>query len=453
MLDTAHLWHAGEVRDEFDPRPWNLFAGATLVLAGCGDRVVGGDDGVTVTTNTQPETSSNTITDTITDTGEDPECITDSDCPTGYYCYDQVCDYVRHHDGSFDLYEYECFDNSECDELELCYFNYCQSTEVAATYVTNITQPAPLPIPGQALSLSFADVDGDGVDELVVATMSELHVFENDVDMPTTSPRVEDSSSIDAMVGGQLDMNVGEDVLLHYEGVQSLHSSDGTSSFLAPSVTPSQIGIAAGMLASDFDQQPPDEVLMWGSSGARVEGGIGAFTLTDSAEVSSAVAGLSGFTVTYSDRTIEFFELFGASGWIGSVAGALPHALFASIGQLELSASRIESNDGTWSLFQLWDPMRPIAPEQAFGFAGEVSVMRRGDFDGDGTSDIAIIADDGLWLHFAALEGVGELYATLDTGRSPAVALSVGDHDGDGDDELAVLLADATVLIFDGELP
>ncbi|KIG18847.1 hypothetical protein DB30_07183 [Enhygromyxa salina] len=434
------------MRDAFDPRPWNLFAGVTLALAGCGNRVIGSDDGATVTTNTQP------TSDTSTDT--DPECITDGDCPAGYYCLDQVCHYVEHHDGSFDIYEYECFADYECDELEQCYFNYCLPTERATYCAADLPLPTPLPIPGQALNLSFADVDGDGADELVVATMTELHVFESGVDIPTTSARVDGSAKIDAMVGGQLDMAPGDDVLLHFDANQSLHSSDGVASFSPPDTTPSSIGLAAGMLAGDFDGEAPDEVLMWGTEGARVEGGIGSLVLTDNSQTSAAVAGLSGFTLTYADNNnIEFFDISGASDPSFILSGTTPHALFASNFQFEFSASRLTSNSGDWSMFEAWDPTQPGGALAKFGFPGVVSLMRGGDFDGGGVNDIAMIADDGLWLHLNAFIGAGECYVLLDTGGSPAVALSVGDHDGDGDDELAVLLADGTVAVFEGDVP
>ncbi|PRQ05581.1 hypothetical protein [Enhygromyxa salina] len=432
----------------FDPRHWNLFAGVTLVVAGCGGRVGSANDGnadaATVTTNTPSDTSS------------DAECNTHSDCPAYYQCIDQICHYTGGHQdgwGPYDMYEYDCFNDSECGLLEQCTFNICHTVGVASSCNTDLPLPAPLPIPGQALGLTFADVDGDGVDELVVATSTELHVFENGVDAPTSSVRGDGSDSVDAMVGGQFDVDPGEDVMLSFAGTQSLHHSDGNAGLLPPVTMPSPIGVAAGLLAGDFDEQPPDEVLMWGAGGALVEGAVVPLLLSDSPQVSSAVAGPLGFAVTHTDRSLEFFDLDGLSSWTGSVDGRQPHALVAPIAAMTLSASSVDSHEGPWALFQAWDPSVSDAPITTFGFAGEVSLMRRGDFDGDGVNDIAIIASTGLWLHLTALESIEQCYAKLDTGRSPAVALSVGDHDGDGDDELAVLLADATVLIFDGELP
>jgi hypothetical protein len=424
-----------------DPRAWNILAGLCLTSS-CSDRAIGADGNETETTQG---------TSTTLETGG-PECQTDTDCPYGYVCQDSVCEYYAVPDGHWG---YVCYEDQDCGLLEWCNYGYCE-TVPQKPYGCPPPDPATsLEIPVVALGLSFVDVDADGASELVIATQSELQVYESGSDMPLVSPRGLESDSIDAMVGGQFDAMAGEDVVILFADELHLHGSDGVGNLAAPSVSPSPWPDSVGLLAGEFDDDASaTDLLIWASSGAGVLLGGGEVLELSAEDIVLATARsvddpLGGF-VLVRGSTLDFYTVDGAAITSSPMRGGAPHALtsIAHLGDIfDLSASHKQSDLGEWTLFEQWGP--------GTGNLGTswgtdiIQAILGGDFDGDGQGDLALVSEGGVRLHLRVLtdESCTGSYAF----NGNVLGLAVGDHDGDGDDELAIRSDVPHVAILDGE--
>ena len=442
----------------FDPRAWNIAAGLCLAT-GCGARTISVDtDTGTDATDETEETESNTTITIEPTTG--PECVNASDCPYGYYCYDGMCEYVPHHDGHLDHtedYWYgECYVDTDCEPLAICDFDYCEPL-LGPSDCAPPDQATALPIPGVALALSFVDVDDDGADELVVATQSELHVFESGSDMPTTSARGLDSPSVDAMVGGAFDMSPGDDVVLLFADELYLHASDGVGSLAMPIVVASGWTDSRGLRVGQFDDQALSDLLIWSGTGAGIAFGSGlgvplgdqvAIATADARSVDDPVA---GFVIAFEESPVMSFH-DADGGFIDYVGlrGVWPYAVtsFEILGDgYVLSTSTINSVE-SWTAFEEWGPATGNSG-QIWGMLGSVEAMLGADFGGDARDDVAMLSGGEPRIHFD-VHDINGCLATYSLG-DPAVDLVAGDHDGDGDDELALLTALGEVVVIDGE--
>lgn len=433
-----------------DPRAWNIVAGLCLA-SGCGSRTISVDGSGTDASESESAESNTTI-----ETGG-PECVTDADCLFGYFCNDGVCQYYGGQDGHFehddDYWERpECYTDSDCSSLELCDFEFCQ------LLFSPLACAAPDPVPGlsipvAALAMHFVDVDADGADELVLATASELQVYESGSDVALVSPRGLDSDSIDAMVGGPFDATPGDDVVILFADELRVHASDGAGNFAAPSVTPSAWPDSVGLLDGEFDGAAPADLLIWASSGAGVELGSGD-ALPLSAEVIGAATArsladpLGGFVLQHA-ASLFFYSAAGVEIGGAQMHGSSPYAL-TSIAQLgdsfDLSASVM--SPGLWTIIEQWGPGTGNFGTH-WGLLGQVTVMAGGDFDGDARADLALIIDGSVQIQFGVLTDATCL--ALYPFASIAQGLAVGDHDGDGDDEIAVRFESGDVAVLDGE--
>jgi hypothetical protein len=432
-----------------DPRAWNLFAGLCLASS-CGGRVIGAD-----TTETGEASESNTTLDS-TETSEGSECESTDDCPYGYHCMDGTCEYGGYHDGHIDYSEYsygECYVDIECDGLEICDFNYCQS--VRTPELCQPPDPNPiLGIPGAALALSFADVDDDGAEELVVATQSELQVYESGSNIPIISPRGLDSDSIDAMDAAAFDATPGEDVVILFADELRLHASDGVGSFAAPSVSPSNWPDSVGLLAGEFDADPPADMLIWASSGAGLELGggnvvpVSVDVVIGSATARSVTDPVGGFVLQH-NGALEFYIGVGEMVGLSQVRGAVQSVALTSIEQLgdgfDLSSSVIGS-EFVWTMIEQWGPATGNLGAN-WGVTGLVTAMAGGDFDGDARADVALIVDSSVQVQFGVLTETTCL--AMYPFAAIATNLAVGDHDGDGDDEIAVRFEGGNVAVLE----
>lgn len=442
-----------------DPRAWNIVAGL-CVASGCGSRLIGADDSSDGTadgsgTDASESSDSNTTTDTQESGG--PECVTSDDCPLGYYCYGGVCQYFQPPDGHLDYTDDywvpECYTDSDCSGIQICNeSSYCDPVSSPAAC------PAPDPVPGlsipvAALALHFVDVDADGADELVVATASELQVYESGSNMPVISPRGLDSDTIDSMAGAEFDGMPGDDVMILFADELRLHASDGVGNFAAPSVTPSSLPDSAGLLDGEFDAVAPADLLIWASSGAGVELGSGdAFPLTGdvvhSATARSFADPLGGFVLQH-DKILDFYTVAGEPIAMAEMRGGSPFALTSIVelgDSFDLSASVM--NPRQWTIIEQWGPGTGYAGNN-WGLLGQVTAMAGGDFDGDARADIAIIMDGTLQIQFTVLNNTSCL--ALYPFAAIAQSLAIGDHDGDGDDEIAIRFEAGNVAVIDGE--
>jgi hypothetical protein len=368
-----------------------------------------------------------------------------------------MCEYVGGHDGHFehedDSYWYpECYTDSNCGLLEICESEYCQL--LFSPLACRGPDPAPgLSIPVASLALHFVDVDNDGAEELVIATASELQVYESGSDVPLISPRGLDSDSIDAMAAGPFDATPGDDVMILFDDELRLHASDGAGNFAAPSVSASAWPDSVGLRGGEFDGVAPADLLIWASSGAGVELGSGdAFPLSDeiigTATARSLSDPLGGFVLQH-DTLLDFYTVAGAAIGSAEMRGLSPYAL-TSIAQLgdgfDLSASVMAP--GPWTIIEQWGPGTGNLGTH-WGLPGRVTAMAGGDFDGDARSDIALIIDGTLQIQLGVLTDVTCLvsypFAAI------ASQIEIGDHDGDGDDEIAVRFEAGHVEVVDGE--
>lgn len=440
-----------------DPRAWNIVAGLCLA-SGCGSRTItaDGDSDASGTDASESATSSaesNTTIDTLETGG--PECVNDTDCPPGYYCLDGVCQYAISPDGHIDSYYYpNCYADSDCNTLEVCEYSYCQVLLTPAACQPPDPTPS-LAIPIGSLALSFVDVDADGADELVVATPSELHVYESGSDVPTISPRGIDSDTIDAMVGGAFDGAAGDDVMILFADELRLHGSDGVGSFAPPSVSPSDWPDSTGLLAGEFDGAAPADLVIWASSGAGAQLGSGEQLSFGADPIGAATARslsdpVGGFLLQR-DTLLDFYDAAGAAIGTSQLRADAPYAL-TSIEQLgdsfDLSSSVVFSVRDAWTVIEEWGPATGNLGIY-WGVPGQVNAMLGGDFDGDARADIALIIGPTVQVQFAVLTDSSCL--AMYPFAAIAQALAVGDHDGDGDDEIAVRFEAGHITVLDGE--
>jgi hypothetical protein len=432
-----------------DPRAWNLFAGLCLA-SGCGSRVIGAD-------TSSSETADTSESPEAPESSEATECDTEADCPYGYNCNDGVCEYIGYHDGHLDHTDYsygDCYADYECGPLELCDFNYCQS--VRSPLACEPPDPVQtLTIPVASLALSFADVDADGAEELVVATQSELQVYDSGSDVPLVSLRGLDSDSIDAMDAAELDATPGEDVVILFADELRQHASDGLGSFAAPSVSPSNWADSVGLLAADFNGVAPADVLIWASSGAGLElDGDTVVPVIIDAVIESATARsiddpVAGFVLQYGP-SLDFYTGVGEAAGYSAMRGQLPYAL-TSIEQLgdsfDLSSS-VLSHTTPWTVIEQWGPATGNLGAY-WGVLGRVTAMVGGDFDGDARADVALLVDDTVQVLFGVLTEDSCLAFYPFAGV--ATNLAVGDHDGDADDEIAIRFEGGNVAVIDAE--
>lgn len=432
---------------DFDPRAWNLLAGL-VVVSGCGSHTISIDGDATDSINDGETTLNPDGPDSGPDTGPDtgPECFESADCPYGYYCYDGVCEYVPHHDGHIPYYD--CYSDAECGGLQLCENNYCQYVYSPPECDFVAPRGPLLEIPEQALAMAFVDVDGDGAQELVVATQTALHVYESGSPMPTSHARGIESASVDAMVGGEFDGNPGADVMLLHDDELDLHASDGLGNLLPALPTPSPFPPTLGLQAGEFDGEPLTDLLAWGSGTTGViYGSTSLFELLGGTVTSASSRELgqpgNGFTLLREGELL-FVDIGGFI--IGSVVprgnGPLAQTSFDAFDSpLEASSSNI----GGWTLVEAFSRLNS-SMTQSWGLWGAVTQMRAGDLDGlDDIDELALIVDDRAWLY------VGGTCLLPVSFEFVALELALGDHDGDGDDELAVLTGDNTISIVDVE--
>ncbi len=419
---------------EFDPRAWNLLAGLALVN-GCGERASSTDGAPT-------ESSSES----------GPECIAHADCPPGYLCNQGECWYpLSLDDYSSDPYYSPCRTDADCEMLELCEYSDCDSVYTFAPCDAIPSLLPPFEISEPVLALAFVDVDDDAAEELVVATQTQLHVFESGSPMPVSHARGSESLGVHAMVGGAFDDVPGEDVMLLHFDQLDLHVSDGLGN-LAPAIEmQSPYPDSRGLEPGSFDGQPTTDLLIWGevSTGVRYGGG-GTLGLLGGNVTSASARDLglpgNGFTALR-DGELLFVDIGGLTPFVlGTVSlyGDLPHAQtrFDGFGEtLELGSSQVAG----WTLVQAFDRASASLLTQ-WGFPGTVTHMRTGELDGlDEVEDIALLVDDGLVL---LVGGACQLPVPLE---GAAGELVFGDHDGDGDDELAARVGTNLVSIVDVE--
>ena len=466
---------------DLDPRAWNLFVGLSLA-AGCsvpsqsddgeasgteasggtetsGDTTTGDGDGDGETTTSEDNETSG---DTTTGDGDDGEttagpcaCEDDEDCQTPG-CKD-FC-YLGHCVNYLPCYSYNC------GTFEVCKSGECTPLGEPAFgcgfgFEFNIPTVHELGAP--PLALSFVDIDDDGEDELVVATETELLVYESDSNVPTVSPRIPAVADETRIVAGHFDAQPGEDVTLLVEGEYHRYFSDSAASLVAPIVEPCPLLAAEDLLAGDFDGQPPTDLLVWGNQGALLE-------LTDETVLLSSdrIRGAAAYEYGSADGGVLLlrstnpilFDFRGnqlATGVnLGSEVGRL-----RGIGQSKYFG--VFRNDPYFA--RPWYEVRVFEAstldeaslilfaqtgvdyDPQYGPDGGVAA---GDFDGDQYDDIIVSYGWAHPLDVVFSAGSQPCIASQDLGPDDVgFDIAVGDHDGDGDDEAALTQGDRVLIV------
>ena len=471
--------------NSFEPAAWNLFASVAL-LASCTHQPNPGADETSTSmgptddgfeSGTESDTTTTETSTDSTDSTDGSECRNDFDCDNYYVCADGECvECINTGDCGYymglecinnecvDIFDppgQMCFYDEGCPEFYLCRgpwtygYGHCQPAgdpppdcEPGLMDIPTMLEPNAAP-----LALSFVDVDADGQAELVVATMTELLVYEFGVDVPTVSPRDVPSDTVQSMVAGDFDGQPGEDLALLVGTEHHRHFSDGVAGFVNPSVDVSPLLEPEDLLAGDFDQMGFTDLLSWGTDGA--------------------VLLLDGSTVSLFDGWVEDAAAFDGNApepgllllepemvrLFDSMEMQVAEENFAGpviLVDLELAAvhapqmNRYASTHpkGLWTLLQLWNPAS-LAEDDAVLHPSVEFDIAAGDLDGDQHDEIATIGDD-VTLIVSAL--ADPCLAPVDLGDDgPAIHHAIGDHDGDGDDELALALAAGGIMIVDGE--
>jgi hypothetical protein len=300
-----------------------------------------------------------------------------------------------------------------------------------------------------ALALTFADVDADGQDELVVAMPTELRVYESDGAPPTVSAR--EAGPITDMVAGEFDAAAGEDVLLLLGEALVLHSSNSDGSFAAPLTNPIQLGFVTGLFAGQFDDQPSSDLLAWGGAGAYIDL-AGQVSIFDTSQVAAAAVHEFGSPEPgFALRRDTFIDLY--------TLDAQPLSTWADIGGPPVVAAfdrEFESeyvnllHYSSWSRVQSRNVSEGLSEWSIYGTPEQVFA---GDLDGSETDELVFFDDASVSVHYnpSHLQGGGDCWhPVLVPGRGNPIEAVFGDYDGDGDQELAIRTDAQEVAVFDG---
>ena len=431
---------------------WNLVV-VGLGLASCGvapepnaegQSTSTGTDGTTgkwTTTTGLQDDDGNDYADNYSD-GDEEGC----DCPEYWFCLSGVC------------YPPDCYYDQDCGLFQECVFHDCESVghPPPPCELGLLDIPAEIQLDGPALALSFIDLDDDGRDHLVVATQTELLLYEFGVDTPTVVPRNSSSSVVQSMVAGHFDDQPGEDLVMLVNPHTHRYFSGGAANLVNPSIV--LIPDSNGIFAGDFDGQPPTDLLHWGPTAGLYLNAM-PLMLTDHYTKGAAFLPLGSSSPglalnTGSDRSNEVIAIFNLMGNIAAQQLELP--IDGPLVAIEApnEASYVGSwlteggGEGPWSSLKRLDPNTGEHTDTLF--AAGVPKLAAADIDGD-LYDELIACEGSCTVIFGPLGNPCQLEVEVGLDGYVIEEFAVGDHDGDADEEVALRSSDDRVFIFNGE--
>ena len=432
-------------RASVDPRIWNLAAASVMAAAsGCGP----GRGQLIV--NDEPETETTaTPTTNPDDDAETSGCQSSADCPPAYYCFEGECRYEGYTDGHWP--EYDCYDDAECGDYEVCDFGYCVDVDGARV---DACRASLLPIPeildvghpdniGQVLALHFVELDGDGKDELVAVRFDGLRVYDVDAEAVSVSES-EVGGDYVASATGQLDGSPGEDLLVVTEADRQLYSSNGDGTFAVPGHTPKLVLVPEGVRVADFDGLGALDQLVHGEYGARLELADGQLVnvldvnaSVDRAAVHDRAQQMFGGYALASASQIWFFDFdhVQQASPGASLAGPLA-AVTAADAPYFVGFDWV----GSWSTLRVWDASGTA--QYDYQHAGQVRHFAVAELDADGAPEwvLGTYNQLSIWRQPLSPEECLDPWPVSEFALIRSI--TVGDYDGDGDDEVAL----ATIL-------
>jgi hypothetical protein len=418
----------------FDSCAWNLLAGLAIATS-CIDQPISQAD-----STDSVEADETQASDSGTDSGTDTSSGTDTDSRTD----------TGSGDPDIPLPVHECANDYDCHQLELCVDNDCVAVDTPPPCDISIPDYPTVDVAEQVLALAFVDLDGDGADQLLLATTTNLYSFDSIDAMPASFPRGDESPQIHGMVGGAFDDMPGDDLIVLHDDTLDLYLSDGLGQLGPPISSPCPFPLARGLVAGTFDEDALSDLLVWGEISAGVLYGSGEQLHLLDGVIDSGGArdfGLpgEGFSLLREDQLL-FID---TSGFELGSASLYENGLNASTGfdvagvPLEVGTTHVNLDDDGWTLVEIFDRLSSD-PVDRWGLTDGVRILRAGNFDGlDETDDLLLGIQNRMWLYLGneCLESLP--FAEFVTN------VALGDFDGDGDDELAVLTGGSVVHVID----
>jgi hypothetical protein len=445
---------------ELDTSVWSLGAVA-LGVAACGPLVPlpGDTDGGIGTSDDDDDSTRTGPSPTDTDPAG---CGGGPACPPGYTCvYGDYCRYDYGYDtclGECGGY-YECFSHEDCDDSSYCGYYSCEALGYLYDCAPGVGVGSELiPAVSTVLSMTFADTDGDGYDDLVVHSEPTAMVFRG----PDSSTAV----PIDMLPFGEAGQ--GGVAATELDGAPpteitfSMFESDTLVTF---SVVDQPIPLAlsepalAWPVAGDFDGDGLDDI-------AGVTGSVMAYMFSNGMEFSGggqlgggidrlAVGDLTpsaGEDVAYADGFVSIAELSAGGGTATGLEELHPLAVrtpvvgdFDGNGMDDVMVIGDRAG-GYYALIAVWTRLGPTdfarlpytgGPELELAVDGAYATAV-GDFDGDGADDVVVGGENQLTLLLGSPAGGGAV-ACWQPIRIEGTArfVAAGDHDGNGRDDIA----------------
>jgi len=462
----------------FDVSPWNIGAVALAVATGgCTARALGSGDTNASDTEADVET---TVTDdgldAYTDDGLDGytddglDGYTDIDGVDGHIDgYDDYSDYADGYIGNCQYYG--CGVGAICED-----FYGCRWLDQPAACPDPAAAPVRIPDADGALSITFADLDGNGRDELVATKGTAVAAvdFVAGTTNSTIAPGPTDPQDV-VTAGVEIDTSPGREVLFGFDQLLNWHGTGGTASFGVGTAIMHPFTDVDGLAVSSDSSSTASgpRFLAWGRDGGVVVSQLG--DAISSMYYADQIA--RGAAWVPSTAAFGFEDMF----WVLLDQPAAP---FVALRQLGVSGASTdlttdergrglgigrtaESNaafatdrsadptnfDAGWTAIHFYDHSA-VSQVPRFYVDGVVVGFTTADVDGDGVRDVVYALDHTLFVLRLGdgLGGAGTCATEISViGLGAQIeAIAAGDHDGDGDEELAVIVSvgNATAEVY-----
>jgi hypothetical protein len=287
-----------------------------------------------------------------------------------------------------------------------------------------------------------------------VATASELHVYELDGTLLSSTPRV--SGPIAAMVAVDFDPGLGEDLMLAIGDQRVLHPSTGLGGLGEGELESGGLSGLAGLAVADTGQSPVVDLYGWGQSGYfALRGDLLNLFPGDPVDWLVAFDGLTPGQVSYVVRRGSSFDGYdGLDDYVAFADGLDP-------GLPELVRVRGPSGNAVANLAQRETFSRLQLRSELDGWAlAEWSIpglphrVLSANLDGLGNDELIYLyanggLGDGVVLEFDP-DGVGDCLVLPGLGSTgPWNAAAVGDPTGDGREAVALLSGSGELVLID----